>query len=429
MALEDELRQLFAARAEIARVPEDPAGRAIRRARTVQRRRTIGSGVAAALVAVLVLGGAVSLQVRFHGNTDIVTLGPLMVPGSDPPAPTTSPASVPAATVAPAAPHAQPASEGWRLKLIGLDLRVEQQLWSVSGRRYRLTGVGEVTRVYRVPAGWVYGGAEQVRLLRQDGTTVALGSFGPRWVVSPDGGRVAYVRGDRLAVYRIARRGLTGGVAAIVPEQAQPIAFAGTHVIIWGGADGQFGSLSSTDLSPTDLSPTDLSSADPRAAEVSAARSAEPAWNKALMNVYGATDERVAGLIVEDGGAMCLAALDVSKEGLEVTDRGSCRPEGSDDPGAVLAPGGRWLARPDANGTSLVELDRALVDQETAVSCPVISKVPPVWVDAQTLATADDSHVVRCRTDGAAEYVPLPEGLAADWEFVPDLEPASPAGR
>jgi hypothetical protein len=399
-SIEDQLRGILAARADMARAMDDPAGRAIRRGRALRRRRALGSGLAAAMVVVLGLSGAVWVHARLLPSADNGGAGgPLVLP-LDPPA---SPAGSAEPAVALVAPEAS-TSEGDAVRAIGLDLLVGRQLWTVAGRRYALTGVGKVLQAFRVPLGWVYGGAEQVRLLRLDGSSVTLGAFGPRWLVSPDGARLAYGQSRRLSVHRLGKRGLGGGVTVTVPTRVRPVAFAGGQVVVVSGENGDFGSFA------------------PDQPE----QPYRPVPTKGLVSVYGPAGDEVAGLVWEDGRAeVCLAALQAGRRGLVEVRRGSCRSAPiAGAAKAVLGPDGGWLAEPGPDGTALVEVNRALRGIERTVACPVVSKAAPVWLDGTTLVVAAERRVVRCRTDGSTEYVALPEDLPAGWAFVPRLVPA-----
>jgi hypothetical protein len=397
-AIEDQLREILAARVETSRTVDDPAGRAIRRGRALQRRRALGSGLAAALVVVLGLSGAVWIQARLPpaaGNGP--GGGPLVLGQAASPSPSGG-AQPPVALVA---PKASPYDGRGAVRAIGLDLLVGRQLWTVTGRRYALTGVGQVLQAFRVPLGWVYGGAEQVRMLRLDGSTVTLGAFGPRWLASPDGTRLAFAQSRRLSVHRLGRRGLSGGVTVTVPARTRPVAFAGGQAVIASGDDGDFGSFVP-------------------------GQPYRPVPAKGLVSVYGVAGDEVAGLVWEGGRAqLCLAALMAGRRGLVEVRRGACRSEpivGAAK--AVLGPDGGWLAEPGPDGTVLVEVDRALRGAERTVSCPVVSTTTPVWLDNTTLVAAAERRVVRCRTDGSTEYLALPDGLPAGWAFVPRLMPA-----
>jgi hypothetical protein len=426
--LEDELRRAFAARVAAPPALDDPAGRAIRRARVLHRRRVAGSGLAAVTLLTMVLGGAVTLRGQWPaGDGEGSVAGPLL-----PPAPSASPATVPSAVKRRAEPaEVVPAGEG-----LGVDLRVGHELWSDDGKRFTFTGIDEVTRVYRVPLGWVYGDTERVHLLRADGVSVPLAGPGERWLVSPDGGRLASIAGQKLQVRRIALKGLAPGTTVTVPTGTQLITFAGEHLVIAASASGPFDSLRPEDPY-------------------------EPTWSTAVVAVYGAVGGRLAGLVRGSGGTVCLATITAGREGLSVGRKGSCRRAApSSLPGAsaamsatptaqtgaggdtggvttaapgelsgVLAPGGKWLAEPHAGGIALTAFDRALDGEDRPVLCPVDRAVDTAWVDDTTLLVADGRGAVRCRTDGSARPVTLPDGLAADWAFVPRLapSPAAPA--
>ena len=397
MTLEDQLRAVFAARVEASRSVDDPAGRAIRRARTVRRRRSLGSGLALAIVAVLGLSGAVWIQARLTPATgNGVAGGPVLLPHDEA---TSAEAPPPPVTDAPGRPTAEAAPPGGTARDIGLDLQVGLQLWTVAGPRYALNGVAEVTRIYRVPLGWVYGDAQQQRLLRLDGRSIELGNFGTRWLVSPDGARMAAVRDRRLSVYRIGVQGLATESEVPAPADARPVAFVGKQVLVSSGK---------------------------RYAAFPPVGSDGPVWTQGLVSVYGATSDSVAGLVADpDRDEVCLASLEPASDGLVVISTGSCRVDlPASEAKPLLAPGGGWLAEPDEDGTRLVDFRSALDDAQRPVACPIPAEVPPVWLDATTLVVADGRQAVRCRIDGYTEYIDLPTGLASDWSFVPRLLPA-----
>jgi hypothetical protein len=382
MTIEDRLRETLAAQADTVRAVDDPAGRAIRRGQAVRRRRSVGSGLAAAVCAVLVLTGAVWAQARLLPAADGSVAGPHLAP--DAPvgrATRPAPAPRPEPTAGIVAPKASPVAAPAGVRTVGLDLRVGAQLWTVTGRRLPLSGVGQVVRVYRIPAGWIYGGADQVRLLRPDGSSEPLGRLGPDWVVGPDGARLAYVRDGRLVVHRIDKRGLAAGVTAAVPDDARPTAIVGTRVVVSSG-DGSY-------------------------AVVVPGGAARPVWNRAVLAVYGALGGDVAALVAY-GGEACLALLEPDRA-LAVLRRGSCRPRAQADPKAVLAPDGGWLAELGDDGAVLRRFDRAVRDAPAAVACPVGDDARLAWVDAGTLAAAADGRVTLCRIDRSVVTVRLPD--------------------
>ncbi|MFY1689730.1 hypothetical protein [Plantactinospora sp. WMMB782] len=387
--LEDELRDMFAARVDTPPVADDPAGRVIMRGRVTRRRRAVSSLVAVAAALVLVTAGA-------------ATLGAGWLPGR----PSAGPAagfdvdSLAEVTVGPAQPPTPGRDTG-----IGLDLRSGDQLWTSDGRRLRLDGVGEVTRIYRVPGGWVYAGARQVRFLRPDGTTVALSGEDDRWTLSTDGNRLAFQLDTTLYVARVGPTGLALTDHVEVPAGSWPVAFAGERVVLSDSNRG-YGYL---DLAAPDRRPTP---------------------NPDVLAVYGTHGDGLAGLVRQERGSrLCLASLATSGGKPRPVRSGGCglglRAENS---GGGLTPDGRWLAARRGAEVVLVDVDGVLDGRNAVLSCPAAGAVPPVWIDDRTVATGDGEQVVRCRTDGTRETVPLPDGVTEDWQLVPRLT-AAPDGR
>jgi hypothetical protein len=386
--LEDALREMFAARVDGSPAVGDPAGAAIRRARAVRRRRSAATSVAVGLALAITLSGAVTLREHLL------------------PSPASRPAAAPVvlADGEGQAPEASPSrstgSPAESLRRIGLDLRVGNQLWTTDGQQVPLIGVGLVTQVYRVPVGWVYGGAEHVRLLRTNGTSVELTSGDGRWVLSPDGRRLAYVTGRLLRVADVAEQGIGPTSSVPVPDGVTPVAFVGERVVIATKGGRSYDSL------------------HPKGPY-------KAAWKGDVAAVYGAVGEAAAGL-VRSGGRFCLATLAAADSGLKVSRTGSCELGLTPDSAGRLAPDGAWLAQESAAGQRLVEVAAALAGKAHAVSCPVRSTPRATWTDPSTLATADERGAVLCRTDGTQEVTPLPGGLVSGWQFVPRMAPPAP---
>ncbi|HYN92983.1 MAG TPA: hypothetical protein VES42_03955 [Pilimelia sp.] len=427
-SLEDALREAFARR--VAALPglDDPAGRAIRHARAARRRRAVGSGFAAGVALLLLLGGALRLHGWWLPGPGRPPVGPVALPSgaeaSDVPAPTPAqPFAFPGERdERTAAPRQATPGPTFPPPALGLDLRVGDELWTVEGDRVPLTGAGQVTRVYRVPAGWVYGGADTVRLLRRDGrSSVPLAAVDGPWAISPDGTRLALVAGRELQVREVGEAGLRAGVAVAVPADAEPVAFAGDHVVISGGDAARFDSL------------------DP-------AGPYRPTWSDTVLAVYGGAGAAATGLVRgPKRGTVCLARLRPERTGLAVAKRGGCRKAAdlAPQPHAV-SPGGRWLAERGATSVRLRDLPKTFAEkppgggaspdargdvaastakpvEEPVVTCPTTGSVAPAWADGETLLTAARDQVIRCRTDGGREVVALPPEVGVRWAFVPDL--------
>ena len=385
--LEDSLRDMFAARVESPPVADDPAGTAIRRGRSVRRRQTTASSLAVAIALVLTVGGVMSVSGGWPSGPG----GSSGVAGfnAEPAEPLATAPVEPAGSVEPTSPA--------RDNGIGLDLRVGDQLWSTDGRRMSLAGVGEVTRVYRVPAGWVYAGASKVRLLRLDGSSLSLSGEDDRWVLSDDGGRIAFLLDTTLFIAGIGPAGMAVVADVEVPAETWPVAFTANRVVLSDGPRG-YGFV-------------DLGQPSP------------PSWNADVTTIYGARGAALTGLVRDAGGSgSCLASLGATGAELRPTRTGGCALDlGTAAPDGRLAPGEGWLAERRATDVALVDVGRVLDGGTTVVSCPVASSVAPVWADARTVVAGDERGVVRCSTDGTEQVVPLPEGVGDGWQPVPRL--------
>lgn len=390
--LEDELREMFARRAEPVPAVEDPAGRAIRRGRSVRQQRAAAASVSAAAALVLTVAGIVSLG-GFETGEDRRRATPV------------APFDVTAAPVEPNGPTSPPvvASVHPRGNEIDLDLRSGNQLWTADGRRLALTGVGEVTRIYRVPGGWVYGGAAEVRLMRPDGTSTTLIRTGDRWVVSPDGARIAVVIGNALHVGRIDDSGMVVHASAAVPAGTEPVVFAGNGLVVAGASSSGY-----------DL----LDPAQPTAL----------AWNRDVLAVFGRHGSGLAALVHRAGSdAPCLAVLKAARA-LPVFRTGTCGGDVPDPTEARLSPNGSWLVTSDSTGVSIVDVARATSGHPATTRCEIRPSVAPAWAGS-TILTADERGLVRCHTNGRHEVVTPPAGVAPGWQLVPALQapPAAPA--
>lgn len=388
--LEDSLREMFTAQVESTPSTGDAATRAISRGRRIRRIRTVLSSTTAAMALVVTVGGVSFVggwwppAAGLPGGTAV---GFNAVPGE------TSPAG---STRSDPAPVTVPANG------IGLDLRVGDRLWTSDGREHHLGGVGEVHRIYQVPTGWVYGGATAVRFLRPDGSSISLSGQDDRWVVSPDGQRLAFVIDTVLYVANLRATGLAVLHSLDVPPAAEPTAFVGDRVAIAVQGQG-FDVL------------------DPAAAS-------SPAWNPRVVAIYGGRGRNATGLIRPEGGGsggasgLCVADLERTGAGLRPEAIGGCAlGVPVDEPAPRLAPDGGWLAVPSSSEVSLVNVARVVRGEDAVVPCPVRSTAAPVWLDARTVVVTDGHGLTRCRTDGSRQDVPLPEGIGAGWELVPKM--------
>ncbi|WP_329104672.1 hypothetical protein OG792_30415 [Micromonospora sp. NBC_01699] len=384
--LEDSLRGMFAEQVQSPPLINDPASVAIRRGRAARRRRTAASSVAAALALLVTVGGIVSLRDISGGNAD---------PGESVIAFNGQPDATPSGP--PVEPR--PTTDTG----VGLDLWATDRLWTTDGRTLPLTGVGRVTRIYRVPTGWVYGGTDGIRFLRTDGSSISLSGNRDRWALNPGGDQLAFVIDTALYVARVSATGLAVRTRVDVPAGISPVAFLDRSVVVTADTGG-------------------FDVVDPQ-------RAYRPNWNTDVTAVYGGNGNALRGLVRATGDQPpCVADLVAAGAGLAFQRTGTC---GLDlergTTGDRTTPDGGWLADPRAMEVRLVDLTPTVAGRPEAVACPVRTTVPPAWADSRTLLTADDRGVVRCGTDGTQRVVPLPAGVTAQWQFVPKLITAQPS--
>jgi hypothetical protein len=151
-------------------------------------------------------------------------------PATNPPAPagSTTPANAPAAGDTPLAKYG-----------VDSDLLLgDGNLFTRDGHRYTL---GDARFVWGVPAGWIYELNGSQRLLRRDGTTIALPQIKveqhsfeqpPVAVVSADGQRVAWVTGTTLNSAWLAPAGLEDITSTPVPADSFAATWIGRRVVV-----------------------------------------------------------------------------------------------------------------------------------------------------------------------------------------------------
>ncbi|HEX7743660.1 MAG TPA: hypothetical protein VF462_00125, partial [Micromonosporaceae bacterium] len=386
------LRRMFAGRAAPVPATADAAGSAIRRARGIRRRRNTATSIAAAAALVVTVAGITSAG-GWNTGADRRWTAPIApfdttAGPADPIGPTAAPSVTALMT---------PRTEN----RLGLDLLSGNQLLAADGRRIALTEVGEITRIYRISAGWVYGGADEVRLMRADGTSTSLIHSAKTWIVSTDGSRLAVVTGAALHIGRIEPSGLVVQPGAAVPAGAVPVTFVGNRVVL---------------AAPSSSGGFDL--LDP-------ARPARPAWNRDVLAVYGPHGSGLAGLVRRAGSPAPCVALLKAVPGLPVERSGRCTADLPPAGAARLSPSGAWLAGTDPTGVTFLDVARAVAGNASLIRCGVQPAVPPVWVGS-TVATSDGRNVVRCHSDGRRDELPPPDGIGPGWRLVPRLEPSAP---
>lgn len=387
--LEDELREMFAARVHVPPpAAVEPARRAIRKGRRAARRRQTAAGMAAVVAFVTALGAAADARnlEQPQGDSETITFQSLFGGVEQLAAPADGP---------------EPTLD------LPVDVRVGNELWTADGRRLSLSSAGDVGQVVSVPTGWVYSDASAVRLLTRAGTSVPLTGNAASWAVSTDGAKLATVADKDLRVSRISDKGLVPGAVTKVPVASQPVTFHGDFVLLYRGSAG-FDSWSATNLPYTE------------------------GWDSQLLAVFGSGKDATA--LRKADGTVCLVELTVTTARLRAgTELGCGEVLTTAVSRAVESPDGRWLAVSSGTGVHMIDVFKAreaavgktAQDQHNtapvvAWNCAARPDAPMVWADDITLLTVSAAAgIVACRTDGTRLLVPLPAGVTKNWELVP----------
>lgn len=388
--LEDALRRTFAARTAQSPALDDPATAAIRRARRIRRRRNILGSAAAAVAVALFGGGLVSVQdwrLAQRGNATQMTA----VDAPTPPGEATVVAEEPDPDL----------SLGPRPDV---DLFAAGYMWTAEGLRISVTEPDTaVTNAYRVPLGWVVGDADDSRLVRSDGGIVPL-EIGERWILSPDGTRVAYVTDRTLRVASLNAAGMTDLASTEVDADRVPVAFAGDQVVVG-------------EIQP-----------DGRLVAVDRWSPGEPYRPGSPQQAFGVYEAHVGDVVAQvpgAGGAACLIRLAVRDDGVRPASDAAC---GIGVPGSgprpLISPDGRWLAVPMPATVAIYDLTTVFRTPIPAATCAASPTTDLIWESSGTLLAAAGVTVVRCRPDGSTEPVAMPSGLPDGWRFVQSRQPS-----
>ncbi|HEX6969801.1 MAG TPA: hypothetical protein VF174_13455 [Micromonosporaceae bacterium] len=353
--LEYELREMFARQSGHPVAGADPAGRALRRARRIQRRRTVIGVATSALAAIAVTGLAMQLPLSqrvpnssaFAGNP--WERGPVASPVVE--LPPTSGATI-RSTAAPL-----------------VDLVIGDSLWADRGR-FDLSGIGEVQSVRRVGEAWLVVAADRAGgavlwLVTADAVPQLLLSAVDEVVLAANGRRVAWRSDGRMYVAGIGGDRLDVPDSTEAPMDGRLVRFLGTGVLLTRDGDAGEG----YDVWWPQH------------------RSYTPAWAQSVTAVYGLLpDGRTAVGQTVSGSGRCLALLD-AQAGLSPLKQ-LCAPQLATGTTGAVSPNGRWLLvaesdRPQASAL-LVDLDAAFGGRPVAMELgvPLIGDV--AWVTGDT---------------------------------------------
>jgi hypothetical protein len=404
--LEEVVREALSDRVREQPQMTEPASRAIIGAAAVRRRRALLAAGAIVIVLVAAVSGGVALRGRATGPA----LEPPISPSASaepPPSPTPSPAS--------------------SLPAIGMSALVQDQtnLLTQDGRLISLSALeGQPGRGYQIAGGWLVStsigfsaGAGELWLLRPDGSARRLlDQLDADIVVSPDGRRLAWRSAGKLVVGHLDGTGtVVTDASTPAPERGDPLAFAGSAVLIGYSATG--GGTDNFDV------------------WVPQQGRYTPSWDQAQANgigsIYGATaDGRwLIGMALAAPGSggkdSCLARIDPLNR-LRVVARACGLPAPAEWGG--VSPDGHWLAYQSLDGadgrwgTTLIDLTTAFGQPKVAGAWPLEN--PGMWTGPDTMvAQGADERFYRYRvgqpTGEEVQVLGMPPG--AKVIFVPVL--------
>jgi hypothetical protein len=361
--LEEQVRDSLKSYATTSRPPADIADAAIAGGRAVRRRRV---ATAAGLAALAIVAGSFALNAAGPGGTTNQHVG-----------------STPSAAATPSG--------------VGVDVLDHNELRTTDGRTIELTDVDrEKPWMVRVPVGWLYSStAGGTRLLRPDGTVIALAGLPPAPAVSADGRSVAWADGTTASVAKLTADGVRDRVSTPVPAKTLVRTWIGQRVVL-----GQPSGTGCCDMGQDVWDPA-------KGAFV-------PHWAADIAPLYGPVPDggHAVGLVKaaasgEPPTPGCLAVLDGVRD-LSVTSQ-TCVPglvwnRG----GGTLSPDGRHLAEP-RSGTRTEPDSLMIIDVATGNvvrECP--GRDAAVWEDNSHLLAADaDTDVNRCPID-SSEVTAIP---------------------
>ncbi|WFF02758.1 hypothetical protein [Micromonospora sp. WMMD964] len=387
--LEGAVRESLSRQVALSRpLSADPAGKAIRRANRIRRRRT-GAGLVLA-TAVTVLLGAGMVQLGAGTGRDGTPIAVIGDPdGANRPVPT---ASVPGAE----------SSSGTSASLV-----VTETLVDPDGKRLVLRDIGAAEQAQLLPGGggWLVvsrptAAGRTLWVVQDDGLVQVLLAGAGSIVLAPDGRQVAWRDGGDLFVAGVVGTQLIGAARTPVPAAAEPIRFVGDGVLVR--------------LDPASAGHTLWR---PGAGQLPAA------VDRQTLNVYGELpDGRLVGqTVATDPGGTCLAVLDPTRHLAPV--ESSCGADLTRDGVGGVSTDGRWLL---VNGR-VGKISRALlVDLRRLGPAPTaVPAGPPmtgaiVWSNDTQAAYLDGGgdlvrvDVGRVRAGKPATPAPVPDLPAGD---------------
>ncbi|GLH95554.1 hypothetical protein [Phytohabitans aurantiacus] len=405
--LERALREsLASASADVAPVRHaDPAGTAIRRAKRINRRRSIAGTALVAVATVAAAMGVVQLRPAPERNAGPVWVGdpyPSILRSGDP---------------TPTQLDPPDGSDDLRRQdlavgdVMPVDVVLNTHLQTASGKVVDLAALGTVTQAHRADSGWLIVAAQETGRsalwwVNPDGSARELLPPVEAVVLASDGLRVAWLDGARLFSASVIRGQVSGAQQSAALTQGQPVSFLGRAVLMARTRDG---------------GDDEYAVWWPDGGEAF-----KPTWNGTTVGIYGPLPDghTVVGQVTQgQNNRACLALLD-ARNALTVL-KTACATRLKRDGSGSVSPDGRWLVADaeTANLAALVDLSGAF-KQRTATATryagPLLTG-RPVWTDANTVVRADHDGLVRVEADELAvdqakgvEHLAVPSMKAGD---------------
>ncbi|MFC0528229.1 hypothetical protein [Phytohabitans kaempferiae] len=367
----------------------DPAGRAIRKARRIDRRRSL-----AGVVMVVAATAVATVGVVQFGPGDQRYAGPAWVDDPGPEVNQPLPAIVPTTAV----PAPSGTFDRGRMSAtdVPVDLVVAAQLRTTTGTAITLPPIGTVTSAHEVTNGWLVvgvppAGGASLWHVRPDGSSLQVLPAVDAVVLAQDGRRVAWRDSARLFSAVFEKGQLKDATQASAPAQARPVGFVGHGVVMRRAAAG----------------------AEQAGFDVWWPRRGmpyNPAWKAGTTEIYGPlTDGRtvVGQVAAEAGDRPCLALLDAvnALTVLKTACALQLNPRGS----GTVSPDGRWLVADGAGRARLVDLLVAFTSQPTAEDVGPELSDQSAWASGGTLVhVSREGDLMRVKAGKEPEVVEVP---------------------
>jgi hypothetical protein len=350
----------------------DPAGRAVRKARRIGRRRSAAGAVLLVMAMAVVTVGVARLNPEGQRQA-----GPAWDGDVSPPE-----------KVGPVILETPTPGLGVVIKGQTVDLVLAGQLRTVSGKVLDLTPLGSVSQAHETDGGWlVVGGGEAgdatLWFVTPDGERHELLQAMDSIVLAPDGRRIAWRDSARLFSAIVDKGQVKDARQVFAPAQGLPVSFVGDGVVMARGVSDP--TVRGYDVWWPDKDKT-----------------YEPTWREEAAGIYGPlpNGSMVVGQVSgTTTGRPCLALFDAAKA-LTVLKTACALQFRTDGLGAV-SPDGRWLV---ADGTTadtamLVDLETAFTPSSTGAQLAGPGMAGPgTWTDNSTLVhPASDGTVVTVR--------------------------------